>query len=166
MRHLDPAVTGMPLAELLRSSAAELRHLQPPPALRDRVLASQRVLSIRHPSSRPWSLRWRPSIAWSGAALGAVALCGSLLLLFTAPREPRDASPAAAGFVPVVGPERWQQLVRDSATPAWLVTAELPREKLAALGLPFDPARAAEPVRAELLMHASGDVLALRVIGE
>jgi hypothetical protein len=37
---------------------------------------------------------------------------------------------------------------------------------LAALGLPFDPARAAEPVRAELLMHASGDVLALRVIGE
>jgi hypothetical protein len=161
MKDADPAASAMPLSELLRSTAAELRHLQPPSALRDRVLASQRVLSARRPSPR----RWRP-FAWSGAALGTAALCGSLLLLFTAPREPREIAPAAAGFVPVVGPERWRQLVHDSATPAWLVMADLPREKLAALGLPFDPARAAEPVRAELLMHASGDVLALRVIGE
>ena len=166
MKATDPAATAMPLAELLRSTAAELKHLQPPPSLRDRVLASQRVLSAPGPLSRPVRRRWRLSIAWSGAAIGTVALCGSLLLLFSASREPLDAVPAAAGFVPVVGPERWRQLVRDSATPAWLVIADLPREKLAALGLPFDPARAAEPVRAELLMHASGDVLALRVIGE
>ena len=45
------------------------------------------------------------------------------------------------------------------------MTTELPRERLAAIGLPYDPARAAEPVRAELLMHASGDVIALRLIG-
>ena len=61
---------------------------------------------------------------------------------------------------------RWQQLLSDSATPAWLVSTEMPRDRLAALGLPFDPARAAEPVRAELLMHASGEVIALRVIGQ
>jgi hypothetical protein len=166
MKDADSDATAMPLSELLRSTAAELKHLQPPPSLSDRVLASQRALSVHSPLSRPDRRRWRLSVAWSGAALGTAALCGSLLLLFTAPRQPLDAVPAAAGFVPVVGPERWRQLVRDSATPAWLVIADLPREKLAALGLPFDPARAAEPVRAELLMHASGDVLALRVIGE
>jgi hypothetical protein len=166
MNDVDSNAGAMPLAALLRSTAAELRHLQPPPSLRDRVLASQRALSVRDPLSRPARRRWRLSVAWSGAALGTVALCSSLLLLFTAPRQPLDAVPAASGFVPVVGPERWRQLVRDNATPAWLVTADLPREKLAALGLPFDPARAAEPVRAELLMHASGDVLALRVLGD
>jgi hypothetical protein len=80
--------------------------------------------------------------------------------------DPRAVAASASGFVPLIGPERWRQLTADAATPAWLVTTELPRERLAAIGLPFDPARAAEPVRAELLMHASGDVIALRVIGQ
>ena len=51
-----------------------------------------------------------------------------------------------------------------SSCAAWLVSAELPNERLAALGLPYDPARAGETVRAELLVHRSGDVLAVRVV--
>jgi hypothetical protein len=47
-----------------------------------------------------------------------------------------------------------------------LVRAELPRERLAEFGLPFDPARAGDTVRTELLMRASGEVLAVRVLAE
>ena len=97
----------------------------------------------------------------------ALAFGVSLLLLMLPPGPKPDVlAPSASGFVPLVGPERWHQLTRDGATPAWLVTTEMPRERLAAIGLPYDPARAAEPVRAELLMHASGDVIALRLIGQ
>jgi hypothetical protein len=44
------------------------------------------------------------------------------------------------------------------------VRTELPASRRALLGLPYDPAAAAAPVRAELLLHPSGDVLAVRVI--
>jgi len=40
----------------------------------------------------------------------------------------------------------------------------MPRERMALLGLPFDPARAGQPVRAELLMQPSGEVLAVRFL--
>ena len=67
----------------------------------------------------------------------------------------------ATGFLPVVGGDRWRALSRDEPTAAWLVSTDMPRERLAALGPPFfDLARADERVKAELLMHASGEVLA------
>ena len=62
--------------------------------------------------------------------------------------------------------QRWPQLMRDASVPgrAWVVPTELPSESLAAMGLPYDPAHAGEPVRAELLVHANGDVLAVRFV--
>jgi hypothetical protein len=152
----------MPLQELLRAAAAELRHLQPPEALHERVLASQG----RTPRAARRSRTWMWALAGSGALAGGMVL--ALALMSAGPTEPQrhDVMRAASGFVPVASAARWQQLMKDSATPAWLVSTELPRDRLAALGLPYDPARAAEPVRAELLLHASGEVLALRVIGE
>lgn len=152
----------MPLSALLRDAAHDLRHVQPPAALRDRLADHWEA------SAAPRRRRWRAPLAWSGAAACALALLLSLLLL-TLPATPVPqtlAVPSASGFVPLVGPERWRQLTADAATPAWLVATELPRERLATIGLPFDPARAAELVRAELLMHASGDVIALRLLGE
>jgi hypothetical protein len=44
------------------------------------------------------------------------------------------------------------------------VSTELQGERLSALGLPFDPARAGDSVRAELLLHPSGEVLAVRFV--
>lgn len=69
------------------------------------------------------------------------------------------------GFMPVASPERFDDLWAGGAQAAagWVVRTELPRERLAALGLPYDPARAGETVRAELLLHPSGDVLAVRL---
>lgn len=113
--------------------------------------------------------RWRRWAAWgfSGAALCALALIGSVLLLLLSPKDTPELAmqQAGSGFVTVASPERWQQLLReDAVASAWLVPTEMPRERLAALGLPFDPARAGERISAELLMHPSGEVLAVRVL--
>jgi hypothetical protein len=40
----------------------------------------------------------------------------------------------------------------------------LPRDRLALLGLPFDAARADEPVRAELMLNPSRQGLAVRLM--
>jgi hypothetical protein len=78
---------------------------------------------------------------------------------------PLGRMPHASGFVPVASPERFAELWQGGAdaAPAWVVRTELPRERLAELGLPYDPARAGDLVHAELLMHPSGDVLAVRL---
>lgn len=78
---------------------------------------------------------------------------------------PLGRVPRASGFVPVATPERFAQLWQGGAdaAPAWVVHTELSRDRLASLGLPYDPARAGELVQAELLMHPSGDVLAVRL---
>ncbi len=142
----------------------------------------------------PAALRWLHWLRWlgsghkplsSGAARCALALIGSVVLLVLTTDPPGGGQARGAGsphlggaanqvaagaiddgeFVPVATAERWQRLGATAAPmAAWLVPSDLPRERLAALGLPFDPARAGESVRAELLLHASGEVLALRVV--
>jgi hypothetical protein len=84
-------------------------------------------------------------------------LMASTLLLLAPPPAPVQRG---GEFLPLVPREDWP----DEASPAWLVQSEVPQERLAALGLPYDPTRAAEPVRAELLVHPTGLVLALRLI--
>lgn len=103
-------------------------------------------------------------LAWL-LALGAMV---ALLFAFGVAVPHRPAADAAlaerSGFESVVAPQRWSQWGgARGADHAWLVEAELPAQQLASLGLPFDPARAAEPVRAELLLHASGEILAVRL---
>lgn len=73
------------------------------------------------------------------------------------------SAPDEPGFVPVVAQERWLRLQEEGGA-AWVVSAELPAQRLISLGLPFDPARAADSRRAELLVRASGEVLAVRVL--
>ncbi len=143
------------LAATLRLAATELQAQQPPPALLPRVQAALAV-------ARPRTASRRHVWAWSGAAAFATLLVGSaVLMLRLPPPEPMvDDGLRFGSFLPVAPPERWP---RDTAQ-AWLVRTELPSERLAALGLPYDPARAGERVRAELLMQASGEVLAVRFV--
>jgi hypothetical protein len=63
-------------------------------------------------------------------------------------------------FISVVPSDRWP----SGSAQAWVVRTEMPSDRLAALGLPYDPARAGERVRADLLMQASGEVLAVRFV--
>ncbi|MBX3601365.1 MAG: hypothetical protein KF863_12120 [Rubrivivax sp.] len=122
--------------------------------------AAPRRRGLRQPWAWPWLL---PRGAAWGLACTTVLL-GSLVLMLEQPAPPAvPETVLASGFVPLLPPERWPAAGGEAA-PAWLVSAELSGERLAALGLPYDPARAGERVRAELLMQASGDVLAVRLL--
>jgi len=52
----------------------------------------------------------------------------------------------------------------ESATDALVVPARLPRTTLAQLGLPINPARAADAIDTELLVRRDGSVLAVRFV--
>jgi hypothetical protein len=154
------------LSELLRAAAQDLARQQPPAGRDAAVLAAMRralpnaTAAPAPPAPRRW---WRP-LAWSGVASCAALLLGVGLLLMLEP-PPATEEHAASDFLPLVPSERWSGYLRDSqAQPAWLVATEMPRERLALLGLPYDPAQAGERVRAELLLHPSGDVLAVRIL--
>jgi hypothetical protein len=119
---------------------------------------------------RPWGLGLglgRP-FAPAGAAFAALAFTGVTVLWLQPGAPPGQhrpsgletaAAPLPEGFVAVAPPERWPA----GPSSGWLVPAELGRERLAALGLPFDPGRAAERLPAELLLAPSGEVLAVRL---
>ena len=156
-----PSQPIRPLSEALRDTRHELQSQGPPSDLQARIRSA--LQSSRAPgpvssrprvtaSGRPAALPWA---AWSGAAL-AVCLIASVALW---PVKPLPAA-AERAFVPVVPFERWP----PGSAPAWLVSTELQGERLAALGLPYDPMRAGDAVRAQLLLHPSGEVLAVRLI--
>lgn len=145
-----------PLAALLRRAGQELALQQPPPGLQARVRAA--VAERRPPAPQPLQRR---AAWWAGGAVFATLLLGSALLLTRlVPPAPLvvDDGVRFGVFMPLAPAERWPA----GGQQAWLVRTELPGERLAALGLPYDPARAGDSVRAELLMHPSGEVLAVR----
>ncbi len=165
----SPAKPGRPLSDVLRQVGAELRAQAPPAALQARVRAAALAVTpaalaatdAPRPCPRNRARRGGPW-AWSGVAVLTSVLAGAVLLLRLPPPLPIlvDDGPRYGEFVPVAPAEHWP---RGSAT-AWLVGTELQRERLPALGLPYDPARAGDTVRAELLLHPSGEVLAVRLL--
>lgn len=132
--------TPTTLAQMLRQARDELEVQAPPPLRR---------LPPRAAPARRWA-------RWSGALACAAVLLLSVLLML----PPPEARPMASGFVPLAAADRWPA----EAEAAWIVDTELPAARLALLGLPYDPADAARPVRAQLLLHPAGEVLAVRVI--
>jgi hypothetical protein len=137
---------------------------QPLPALRPvRAGAGGNARpSRRH--AWPWmaGLAVGVALVW-GLARSSLGVPASAGLPATALGAVAAPDAVAAGFLPLVSPQRMQALASQPSA-AWVLPAELPRERLAALGLPFDPARASEPVQAELLVHPSGELLAVRVV--
>lgn len=117
----------------------------------------------------PRKPRWYEKLAtprWSIA--GSVASAALVALVFVlAPHGPqlrgseggalvgRDAGGA---FIALESLERIEQ----EPTPR-LVEAEVPRTALASLGLPVSPENAGESIRAEMLVAADGQPLALRL---
>jgi hypothetical protein len=139
------------LAALLRQAAEELGREQAPPLPRAAVAAPPALAASR------WSRLPRWAIA------GALAASVAWLVVLRPPTgEPARADESGA-FVSVVGGERWARLGSEDDV-AWVVPSELSAARLSAFGLPYDPARAADLVRAELLLHANGEVLAVRLL--
>lgn len=162
----------------LRPARAELTRLRPDAAQEAALLARLTQLQqAAHARARAHSEdehepRWLRRLAWGGGALGATAallLCALLLLdppgSGVSAQAAQASNRAGSGFIPLV-PEREFRaaLATGRGAAVWLQPAELPRERLALLGLPFDAARADETVRAELMLNPSGQVLAVRIL--
>ncbi len=147
----------MPLSQALALAREHLDLQLPPPDLATQVKARVAASRPAGPAGRPGA-RW----AWSGAFACALLLLGSVALMLGHPDAPQTASGGErmAGFLPLVPEEDWPA----GDAPAWLVNTELRRDRLVAMGLPFDPARAGDSVRAELLVRPSGEVLAVRFL--
>lgn len=112
---------------------------------------------------------WLRRLAWGAGGLGATAAALLLAVLLLDPPGAAGAAHAAtaagSGFIPLVPDNEFRAaLTAERSAAVWLQPAELPRERLALLGLPFDAARADERVHAELMLTASGQVLAVRIL--
>jgi hypothetical protein len=144
----------LPLAALLAEARAELAREGPPPALPARAW-----LALARPQPAP--PRWRGFRLGGLTAVLALVLLSVLLVVGGGPPAPAPAGPVFVGgaFVPL---RALPPAGEAGAQPVWTVMTEMPRERLAQLGLPFDPGRAGELVRAELLLDRRGEVLAVR----
>ncbi|MES2956784.1 MAG: hypothetical protein V4792_01290 [Pseudomonadota bacterium] len=153
------------LADATRRLREALATESPPAQVHAALLAAYgpRAAPVRSGQAAV-ALRGQP---WWAAACAGLLVASTALLLLASPAERAPQALAADAefqFVPVAPADRWPaSSTTPGGTAAWLVAAELPRERLAAWGLPFDPSRAGESVRAELLMRPSGEVLAVRV---
>ena len=155
----------------LRPARDDFARLQPDAARDAAVLAGlTRQLQARRPRMDAADVtepRWFHRLAWGSGALGATAavLLTALLLLDPPGGQTAQAAPTGSGFIPVVPEAQFRAaLAAGQPTAVWLQPAELPRERLAWLGLPFDASRADETVRAELMVDPSGQVLAVRIL--
>lgn len=164
-----------PVPEALAALGAArhaLARAAPDPAADARVLARLKAeFSPPTPSqTRPAAVAtlarppaWRRYLATSAGLLAT-----ALVLLVLGPPGPRRAAQQGwdSGFLPVVSQDEWRRtLAEQRELPVWLMPAELPRQQLAQLGLPFDASRADESLRAELMVHPStGRLLAVRIL--
>lgn len=135
----------------LAALRSELDTLHAPPAL-ESVLASQ----FRRTHGKRPTLWWMPPLALA-ATLGVV----SWMVRMPAPVAPVQAA-AAADPGPFLALRPLERIALEPATT--VVETEFPRALLADWGLPVEPDRASEPVRAQLLYSPDGEALAVRLI--
>ncbi len=164
--------SSLPLNPL--NTLDDWRHAEPGPEAQAATLAAMRRALVHRtdaPPARWWTrLRQMHWLAWSGAAASATGLAGIVLVFSISLPATSQPEFNASAFVPLVSDERWQKVMHETDEQgrpegtAWVVATEIPRERLAVLGLPYDPSEADTPVKAELLMHSSGEVLAVRLL--
>jgi len=149
-----------PMFDVLRT---EMGRLGAPRGVEKELLQAFAQL---HPPKRRWyhALAARP-FALAGGLAGVAA--GALVLAF-AVRAPHPVGDGHAGaLVSLDGNGVFIALdsaERIAAEPApRMVAADVPRTSLAALGMPLTPENAGDSVRAEMLVAADGQPLALRV---
>jgi anti-sigma-K factor RskA len=101
---------------------------------------------------------WRRVFGWRAAALaGVMTLVAALGLFLFLPNVPiRDAT-VRTPFLALVASEA---IAAESS--ALIVSSEVPGSALSDYGLPIDPARIDDPVRAEFLLSPTGLLLAVR----
>ena len=126
----------------------------------DQAVAAAVARAAQRPVRRSAGDRW---LAWPLALAASIAVLS--FVVRSLPPEAIVAEPAAAAstaaaeFMPVV-----PLADIERAGDAMVVPARLPRMTLAQLGLPVNPALAADAIDTELLVRRDGSVLAVRFI--
>jgi hypothetical protein len=156
----DCATDRDPLFDALR---AETGRLNAPRGVEKELL---QAFARLHPARRRWHQgltvrRWAVAGGLSGLVAGALVLAVALH-----PPAPADGGRAGAlvalddngVFIALDSAER----IAAEPSPR-MVAADVPRTSLAALGVPLTPENAGDSVRAEMLVAADGQPLALRL---
>jgi hypothetical protein len=146
-----------PLFDALR---AEVGRLDAPRGVEKELLQAFAKL---HPPKR----RWYHRLAVRPAALAGGVGAGALVLAF-AVRAPHPVEDGRAGALVALDGNgvfiALDSAERIAAEPApRMVATDVPRTSLAALGVPLTPENAGDSVRAEMLVAADGQPLALRL---
>jgi hypothetical protein len=156
---MQPSELDRQLATLKQSVADAV----PPPAT-DRAVAS----AIAHAQrTRARTSRARPGDRW---LVWPLALAASIAVLSFVVRSlpPEAVIGEPAGVAARSGGDEFMPVVPiadiERAGDALVVPARLPRTTLAQLGLPINPARAADTIDTELLVRRDGSVLAVRFV--
>jgi hypothetical protein len=150
------------LDDWLAAARADLAQQMPPTWIESSLAARQaeravlqRLRTSPSPSTRPDArlLRWR----WAVPAALAALLLFSVVLLALGDPLPAVRDGGEPSFMAV----RPLEAIAVEPQPM-VITSDVPRAQLAAYGLPVDPARADQPVRAQFLVSRRGAVLAVR----
>ena len=170
-------------------SLDDWRRAEPTAAMQAATLAAARRALAQRRKLPDWLPGWAGALAarlptrpwvWAGVSSCVLGLAGTVAV-FTLSLPPQVAGAAEfspSAFVPLVSEERFEHALNQPANEgreprqpdqpregrAWVVTTEMPAERLALLGLPYDPSDAGQRVRAELLVRPNGEVLAVRLI--
>lgn len=173
-----PAMNDNPLQITLGSALATARQslalAEPPAHVQAQLLAAfERGAVATKPllqASRRAS--WWRYLALSGGGMGTAFAAFMAWALFTPysilPAEPNQvvavsvATNSNTQFVALAS-NASIEAEKQAWPSAWVLPGEVSGNQLAELGLPFDPARVAEPQRAELLVASSGAVLGMRL---
>ena len=171
---------ALPLNPL--TSLDDWRRAEPTSAMQAATLAAARRAMVRRRGLPAWMahlLDWLPSrpLVWASVTSCVLGLVGTIAVFSVSLPQTAHAEFSASAFVPLVSDERLEHALsdvpQDASAPAqgqpregraWVVTTEIPSERLALLGLPYDPSAAGQRVRAELLMRPNGEVLAVRLV--
>ena len=101
---------------------------------------------------------WHRLFSWRAAALaGAAMLAIAISALVLAPNQPQSDATVRTPFLALVASEA------IAAEPsAVIVSSQVSGAALSDYGLPVDPARVDQPIRAEFLLSPTGLILAVR----
>lgn len=148
------------LVEPLDALRGALAQHDTPPAVEQALMAA---FAQRYPKRR-WYQGWSHARWGLAGGLGSAALALTLLLLSPGGVQPVGdgaSPPAAAGRGAFIALETLER-IRQEPDPR-IVETEVARTALAALGIPLTPETAGGRVRAEMLVGADGQPLALRL---
>jgi hypothetical protein len=161
------------LAGGLRAIAGNLEKLQAPPRVEARLLAAFREhsgVARRAPAGR----RWIPAVTWA-AAIAAMIAIGVLVVR---DRQPEAQRPPSARAIELAVLDSTPGATESAAEQGFLrlpgaaeiepsedvnvVRVELPRSAMMQVGIDVSPERAAETVRAEVMVGSDGLARAVR----